>query len=326
MQLKKQRMTASFTSEYCCRYDECLTLESCPGELAEMFGYSEEEMERVCKGGLLHLVSEKEGLKLIRTIRTQLLQSGQIEFMFQAQKKDGTDMWIMNRGCLVEEEGQSYIYGVFVDLTWSKYEYDKEKEVKKALQEQVCKDSLTNIYNASTARKLAEEYFAKSEQDRKCALLIIDLDDFKKVNDQKGHMFGDAVLIQAAGAIRKLFRSNDIVGRIGGDEFMVLMKDISDREIVKKRCHQLNEILKTVFEEAFSDMMPTCSIGVGFSPEHGDSYFTLFCCADQALYCAKESGRQQYIFYEEDTCGPARGKDAMQYAGYDRNVLRGYLE
>ena len=326
MQIKKQRMTASFTSEYCCRYDERLTLESCPGELAEMFGYSEEEMENVCKGGLLQLVSEKEGVNLVEKIQAQLLQSDQLEFMFRAQKKDGTDIWLMNRGCLVEEKGQSYIYGVLVNLTWSKYRYDKEKEAEQALQEQVGKDSLTNIYNASTARKLAEEYFIKAGKNRKCALLIIDLDDFKKVNDQRGHMFGDAVLIQAAGAIRKLFRANDIVGRIGGDEFMVLMKDISDREIVKKRCCQLNEILKTVFEEAFSDMIPTCSIGVGFSPEHGDSYFTLFCCADQALYCAKEFGRQRYVFYEEDICGPARGKEAMQYAGYDRNVLRGYLE
>lgn len=327
MQLKKRRMTASFTSEYCCRYDECLTLESSPWELAEMFGYSKEEMEDLCRGGLLNLVPVSERRMLMENIRCQLSQSEQIELIFRALKKNGTEIWIMNRGCLAkQEDGQFYMYGVLVDLTWSKYKYDKEKEAKKALQEQVGKDSLTNIYNANTARKLAEEYFAKAGQDRKCALLIIDLDDFKKVNDQRGHMFGDAVLIQAAKAIRKLFRADDIVGRIGGDEFMVLMKDISDREIVKKRCHQLNEILKTVFEEAFSDAMPTCSIGVGFSPEHGESYFTLFCCADQALYCAKESGRQQYIFYEEVTCGPARGKEAMQYAGYDRNVLRGYLE
>ena len=327
MDLKKKSMTASFLSEYCCRYDSCLTIESSPEDLAFLFGYSKDEMNVICQNGFLKLIEEGEREDWHAKLRQQLAKSDQLELMFRTRKKDGTELWIMNRGCLVTgEDGQEYIYGALIDLTWSKCRYDKEKEVEKALQEQIGKDSLTKLYNASTSRKLAEEFFEEEETEKNCALLIIDLDDFKKINDQKGHMFGDAVLIQAAKAIRKLFRSKDIVGRIGGDEFMVLMKDISDKEIVKKRCQQLNEILKDVFKEGFADVMPTCSIGVGFSPEHGDTYFSLFCCADQALYRAKEEGRQQYVIYEKDTCGLVRGKEAMQYAGYDRNVLRGYLE
>lgn len=327
MNVEKQRMTASFSGEYCCRYDSCLTLQSDVKELAGLFGYSEEEMSLRCEAGFLYLL-EEEGREIwYEKLCRQLETSDQVELILQTRRKDGTDMWLMNRGCLIKgEDGQEYIHGILVDLTWSKYRYDKEKEAAKALHEQVGKDSLTNIYNASTSRKLAEAYFEEAGENGKCALLIIDMDDFKRVNDEKGHMFGDAVLIQAARAIRKIFRAKDIVGRIGGDEFMVLMKDISDKEIVKKRCHQLNESLRNVFEEQFSDVMPTCSIGVGFAPEHGNSYFSLFCCADQALYQAKEAGRQRYVFYEEEICGPARGKAALQYAGYDRNVLKGCLD
>ncbi|MBE5955366.1 MAG: sensor domain-containing diguanylate cyclase [Lachnospiraceae bacterium] len=328
MDLGKKRMTASFSSEYCCRYDSCLTMKTGLAECAYMLGYSEEETELFGENSFLNMIVEESREEWHEELCRQIDKKGQAELIFQACRKDGRKMWIMNRGCLIkEEDGQEYIHGVLVDITWSKKQYDKEKEEEQALHEQLGKDSLTSIYNATTTRKLAEEYFEETGPDGRCALLIIDLDDFKKVNDQKGHMFGDAVLIQAAKVIRKLFRSNDIVGRIGGDEFLVLMKDVTDKEIVKKRCQQLNEILKTVFEEEqFSDIAPTCSIGVGFSPDHGDSYFTLFCCADQALYQAKEAGRQQYIFYEEENCGKARGKDAMQYEGYDMNLLRGYLE
>lgn len=327
MNEKKHRMTASFSSEYCCRYDSCLTLESAPAELAPMFGYSVDEMKHLCQKGLLALMAEEEREGYYKNICGQLTKTNQVEFIFKADRKDGTVMWVMNRGCLVKEaDGQEYIYGVLLDLTWSKCCYDKEKEAERVLYDQVGKDSLTNIYNASTSRKLAEEYFEEAGPSGQCALLIIDLDDFKKVNDQRGHMFGDAVLIQVAKAVRKLFRAKDIVGRIGGDEFMVLMKDISDKEIVKKRCCQLNEILKTVFDEEFTDIKPTCSIGVSFAPEHGDSYFSLFCCADQALYRAKEAGRRQYMFYEESWRGESDQKEIMQYASYDTNVLRGYLE
>lgn len=328
MSVEKQRRTAAFSGEYSCLLDSYLTIESNPGDLCDMFGYSFDEMEQICSSGMLHLIVEEEREERYEKICGQARQTGQVEVMLPLCRKDGTILWVMNRGCYRKEgDGLEYIDGILVDLTWSKYRYDEEREAAKGLHEQVCKDSLTDIYNASTSRKLAEEYFEETDNERKCALLIIDLDDFKQVNDQKGHMFGDAVLVQAARAIRKLFRSNDIVGRIGGDEFMVLMKDISDKEIVKKRCHQLNEILRTVFEEEFSDVMPSCSIGVGFSPEHGDSYYTLFCCADRALYQAKEEGRQRYVFYEEAVCGPMNNsKDSMQYAGYDMNVLRGYLE
>ena len=120
------------------------------------------------------------------------------------------------------------------------------------------------------------------------------------VNDRKGHLVGDEVLVQAAQTIKKLFRVQDVVGRIGGDEFLVLMKDISDQEIVRKRCEQLNEEFHEIYKEHLGENRLSCSIGVAFSPSHGDSYVELFHCADKALYEAKALGRDQYVFYQVD--------------------------
>ena len=157
---------------------------------------------------------------------------------------------------------------------------------------------MTKIYNARTARQQAETYLRHFTEG--CALLIVDLDDFKQINDHYGHMFGDEVLVKAAETIKNLFRSLDIVGRIGGDEFLVLMKDISDQEIVRKRCEQLNEEFHEIYKEHLGENRLSCSIGVAFSPSHGDSYVELFHCADKALYEAKALGRDQYVFYHID--------------------------
>jgi diguanylate cyclase (GGDEF)-like protein len=166
------------------------------------------------------------------------------------------------------------------------------------LQEQAQKDSLTQIYNAQTARKLAEQYLAEVPENSKCALMIVDLDDFKQVNDTYGHMLGDTVLVQTAKTIQKMFRSKDIIGRIGGDEFTVFMKDVPNKEIVNIRCEQLNKSLHNVLSSQMVNDPLSCSIGVAFAPDQGTTYYELFERADQALYRAKDQGKDTYICSE----------------------------
>lgn len=202
---------------------------------------------------------------------------------------------------MIGEDGQEYLKGLLVEITQSKQLYDEQKKATSALQEQAERDSLTKLFNAHTVRRLTEEYFSSSAEGVNCALLIIDLDNFKQINDRYGHMFGDAVLTQAAQIIRKLFRSQDIVGRIGGDEFLVLMKDVSDRGLINKRCFQLLEAFYDTFRHQLYDFELSCSIGVAFTPAHGTLYCDLFRCADQALYQAKELGKNQYVFYDSDS-------------------------
>lgn len=317
---------AKFSGLYCCRNDISLTLESDAAELGELFGYSAEEIKTDYHNSILELVNEEARDKLLSKLAEQLSVSDDIEWIFPAFHKNGEMLWVLNRGHRVRREnGQESLYGLLVDITKLKYEYDAEKNEVSELQELAQKDSLTKIYNASITRKLVEEYIDDGKT-AKGALLIIDLDDFKQINDQYGHMFGDAILIQVAQTIRKLFRSKDIVGRIGGDEFLVLMKDVSDKEIVRKRCRQLNKGLQEICDGKVSDCKPSCSIGVAFLPDHAESYFNLFCCADRALYHAKDAGRKQYAFYDPQICGGQTDKEALQFVNYDRNVLSGYIE
>ena len=177
---------------------------------------------------------------------------------------------------------------------------DAEKQAEQALQDRAERDSLTKLLNKDAGRRQAEEYLGRFSDGVCSAMLIIDLDNFKQVNDQYGHLFGDAVLTKAAREIKKLFRSQDIVSRIGGDEFLVLMRGISDRKLVESRCQRLLNVFQNIFQNQKRKLPLSCSIGIAVSPEHGRSDYELFNKADQALYWAKAKGKNSFIFYNEE--------------------------
>ncbi len=300
--------TAAYKSEemshiygvYRCQNDLRLTLNSDARQLSGLFGYSANEIDTCFQNSLLGLTTSDERVKLRASLDAQLAEGDSIEILIPVQHKNGEMIWVLNRGCrMAGADGREYLQGVLVDITRSKQLYDEQKKAQKKtvhdLQEQAEKDELTKLFNVRTARRLAEEYLAR-EDAGKCALMIIDLDDFKHVNDQYGHMFGNEVLAKAARTISQLFRSQDVVGRIGGDEFIVLMKDVSDRQLVDKRCQQLIAAFGDVFGDKQGDCEISCSIGVVFCEAAGAAYNDLFCCADRALYQAKAQGKNQFVF------------------------------
>jgi len=175
---------------------------------------------------------------------------------------------------------------------------DAEKQAARQLQDRAERDSLTKLLNKNAVRRQAEEYLARFPGGASCAMLIIDLDNFKQVNDQYGHLFGDAVLTRAAREIEKLFRNQDIVARIGGDEFLVLMRGVSERPLLENRCQRLLQNFRNIFHNYQFQLPLSCSIGISLSPEHGISYYDLYNHADQALYQAKRQGKNTYEFYD----------------------------
>ena len=177
---------------------------------------------------------------------------------------------------------------------------DTEKQAARALQDRADRDSLTKLLNKDAGRRQAEEYFARFPDGVDGAVLIIDLDDFKQVNDRYGHLFGDSVLTQVAREIKKLFRNQDIVSRIGGDEFLVVMRGVSDKNLIENRCRQLLAIFRSIFQNQRYNLQLSCSIGIALSPECGKNYYDLFNRADQALYWAKAKGKNSFMFYSEE--------------------------
>lgn len=204
----------------------------------------------------------------------------------------GKFVWFCLRASAVyDNQGKlSKIVGIIVNI-------DDEKKQANKLQEKADCDSLTKLLNKATAKKQTESYLNSFPNGAYCALLIIDLDNFKQVNDNYGHMFGDKVLLKTAEEIRNSFRSRDLVARIGGDEFMVLMKDIANEELVKERCAKLLETFRNFRFEEHKEYEISCSIGVALSPHHATSYEDLFKLADTAMYDAKKQGKNNYALY-----------------------------
>ena len=168
------------------------------------------------------------------------------------------------------------------------------------LQHSAETDVLTGFYNKAATQKHIEEYLSKlTPRDLPPALIMIDADGFKAINDSFGHLFGDGVLADMSLVIRSTFRQKDIIGRIGGDEFMVFMPNLS-ADFVKRAdeisAEILNElaILKVGTAQHFS-----CSIGIGTDSGNYD-FNKLYKLADKALYESKERGKACYVRYSSD--------------------------
>ncbi len=172
----------------------------------------------------------------------------------------------------------------------------KEKRREELLEEQAQRDSLTMLYNQQTGKERINEYLDGKDPYASCGLMVIDIDYFKDVNDNYGHLFGNTALIELSHLLLMMFDQKDIIMRAGGDEFAVLLKDITHSSLVKKAMELVKAVRMLQFKE--NDYRMTCSVGVCFLPENvsGYTYDQLFSNADWALYQAKENGRNQYAF------------------------------
>lgn len=129
-------------------------------------------------------------------------------------------------------------------------------------------------------------------------LLMVDLDHFKEINDTYGHATGDLVLKKAAQVLRGVFRETDIVGRVGGDEFMVFLKNVGNPEVVQRLMSTLNSRIRAVTVDDLPEETLSCSIGAAFYPRHGKDFTLLYENADRALYEAKRAGRNGHAVFE----------------------------
>lgn len=173
-------------------------------------------------------------------------------------------------------------------------------ELKKAaleLKDEAERDALTRLFNKATTESRIDEYFHTMSEGEIAGIIAFDLDNFKSVNDTKGHLFGDMLLSQVGLSLKRLFRTQDIIGRIGGDEFVVLIKNIPDRKVLKNRCELLRDTMRMMFEKIVPDVELSCSIGAAIAPVHGKTYVEVFRHADEALYSVKNNGKNDYRIY-----------------------------
>lgn len=175
-----------------------------------------------------------------------------------------------------DEKGElDFIVGKMVDI-------DEEVKEKEKLITKSRLDGLTGLYNAITTRELIDESIKNGDKNKINALIVIDCDNLKYINDTYGHLAGDRVLKNISTGLKLTFRQSDIIGRIGGDEFCVYMKNVPSIDLVKLKCHRLNVFI----QEINKDFYISVSSGMVFLKKE-NTYEELFEKADKILYRSK---------------------------------------
>lgn len=175
----------------------------------------------------------------------------------------------------------------------------RSNEKKKQLEDKADTDLLTGLNNKLATERKIKEYMARNPQSQSM-MFMVDVDNFKKINDTMGHAFGDEVLRSLGQQIGGIFRATDIIGRIGGDEFMIFLKGIPDADAVRKEARKVENFFKGFQAGEYVKYAATASIGVAVFPQEGNDFESLYKAADQGVYKAKKRGKNQLAFYRDE--------------------------
>jgi diguanylate cyclase (GGDEF)-like protein/PAS domain S-box-containing protein len=211
-------------------------------------------------------------------------------YMFRVITDSESIKWIMGSVAEVNMNGKPAVVGNFVDLT-------EERILQLAYN-----DTLTGLPNRKLMfDRMEQAIISAKRRPQKLAVLFLDLDSFKKVNDKFGHNVGDKLLIEVANGLKEVVqRGNDTVARIGGDEFLILLTDVSDKNNVEILIGKIFEkFSKPVSLELFHlEIKVNISIGVSIFPDHGKDSDTLISNADTAMYVVKKKGgKNKFRFF-----------------------------
>ncbi len=175
------------------------------------------------------------------------------------------------------------------------FDIDEQKKLEELAQ----KDLLTNCYNKMSTEKIIEDILYEKRASSH-ALFVVDIDDFKAINDNLGHAFGDTVLKEIATNLHSQFREGDIVGRIGGDEFVVFLENMENLKALEEKAKAITTAFKNTYTGETRDYKVSGSVGIALYPQNGKTYTELFASADRALYQSKLQGKDRYSFYSEE--------------------------
>jgi diguanylate cyclase (GGDEF)-like protein len=178
---------------------------------------------------------------------------------------------------------------------------DEQKAAEKRIEYLATHDSLTGLPNRVMFNQLLEQSIKTARRRAsKCAVLFIDLDRFKIINDSLGHAAGDTLLIDIAGRLKNCLRESDVVARLGGDEFVIILNDVQDQDVVEALGRKILASLLPSLSLGGHECRTTGSIGIAIYPDNGIDAHTLTRNADIAMYVAKEDGKNDLRFFSPE--------------------------
>jgi len=162
-------------------------------------------------------------------------------------------------------------------------------------------DSLTNLPNRAFIYEILERELKKAKRNQTMvALFFIDMDNFKEINDTYGHLIGDEVLIKFSEQLKNSARESDYIGRLGGDEFILVVSNIKDEEAIKTLAEKIHKNTNLTFQINNYTIAISCSIGISYYPEDAQDMSTLIECADIAMYTVKRNSKNGIAFYKKN--------------------------
>jgi diguanylate cyclase (GGDEF)-like protein len=255
-----------------------------------------EEQEWSIRGKTdLDIRKDRENARLAMESDQRIIETGVgTNYIIEEKSDEKTEYLELIKRPIFDNNGNvSGIIGLINDVT-------EQQLLKMELEEKSKRDRLTGLYNKATCEDMIRAALHSARENETMAVMIIDTDRFKNINDTYGHTVGDKVLEQIGDVISDIFKGMDICGRFGGDEFLVLMKNVNNRDDVVTLGKELSSFLKERIKNEVYAKDVSLSIGIALYPEHGKTFMEVLSAADEALYYVKDHGRDGLCIYQPE--------------------------
>lgn len=260
--------------------------------LQSWLGTSEDSLvEHGCRRPITDFIGNAENAQLFSRNFKTVLTGQAVRFECLIHPKDASARWIEISLSKVNLDAGNMFIGVARDIT-------QKKESEELIWQQTNFDSLTGLANRQMFRDRLEQEIKKAHRtELPLALMVLDLDRFKEVNDTLGHDIGDLLLKEAAQRLSACIREADTVARLGGDEFTIILGELNDIDCVERIAQSILQKLTEPFQLGDQMVYISASMGITFYPEDAAKSDELLKCADQAMYAAKHEGRNRRSYY-----------------------------
>lgn len=253
-------------------------------------------LDEVLGRDILFLLNSEPDQQELTTLRSAIQNKTEAQAVLRNRRKDGVMFWSeVSVSPVLDETGKlTHFIGMQKDVT-------QQKSYEEKLVFLATHDDLTGLPNRNLLKDRLQQAILQAERNKSnVGLLFIDIDHFKLVNESIGHLAGDQLLKAIAERLTGCIREGDTIARYGGDEFVIVLKDIEKSHQVASICESISRAISNPFPMQAKNLHMSCSIGIALYPRDGDDAETLSKYADMALYRAKDLGRGNYQFFSNE--------------------------